>query len=91
MIPSFVILAFVISSLYGLVFYLILGHGWLRLLMYWFVSVVGFFLGQWLASVIGVSIFNIGELNLVEGTLASGLCLWAAHAWRHQVPPESLS
>jgi hypothetical protein len=81
MTPSLV-LALVLASLYGLVFYLLFGHGWLRLVFYWLVSVAGFFLGQWIARAVGLALFNIGDLNVVEGTLVSWLSLSAVHAWR---------
>lgn len=81
MSPS-IFLAFIVASLYGLVFYLIFGHGGWRLVFYWGVSVIGFFIGEWVASIVGLAIFNIGEMNLVEGTLVSWLCLFAAKTWR---------
>lgn len=80
--PSFV-LALTLSTLYGLVFYLVFGHGWLRLIFYWLLGVVGFFLGEWIAHAVGLAVFNIGELNLVEGTLISWVSLFAARVWRH--------
>ncbi len=77
-----IVLGFVIASLYGLAFYLLAGHGWLRLILYWGVGVLGFFLGVWLAQAIGIAIMNIGELNLVEGTMVSWLCLLGIKLWR---------
>jgi hypothetical protein len=77
------VLGFLLASVYGLVFYLFFGHGWRRLAFYWVIGVVGFFLGQGLANLVGLAIFNIGEMNLVEGTLGSWLCLLAARAWRN--------
>ncbi len=79
--PSLV-LALALASLYSLLFFLILGHGWLRLIFYWIVGVAGFFLGQWIATLVGLSIFNIGDLNLVEGTVVCWVGLFAARAWR---------
>jgi len=76
------IFGFVLATLYGLVFYVLFGHGWLRLVFYWLVSVVGFFLGQWVAGLLGLAIFNIGELRVVEGTLVSWLSLVAVQTWR---------
>jgi len=78
------VLAFLIASVYGLAFYLIFGRGWLRLFLYWLVGVAGFFLGQAMANLIGLAILNVGETNLVEGTLVSGLCLFGARAWRRR-------
>ena len=79
--PSLV-LALALSSLYSLVFFLILGHGWRRLIFYWTVGVAGFFLGQWIAALVGLSILSIGDLNLVEGTVVCWIGLFAARAWR---------
>lgn len=77
-----IVFAFVLSSLYGLVFYAIFGHGWLRLVFYWLIGVLGFFLGQGIARLVGLAVFNVGEVNLVEGTLVSWLGLLAFRAWR---------
>ena len=81
--PSWV-LAFLLASIYGLVFYLIFGHGWLKLIAYLVLGVAGFFLGQVLANFVGLALFNIGEMNLVEGTVTSWLVLLALRAWRHK-------
>ena len=78
------VLAFLLASLYGLVFYLIFGHGWLRLLGYLVFAIAGFFLGQVLANFVGLALFNIGEMNLVEGTVASWLVLFALRAWQRK-------
>ena len=82
MIPPALVLGFALSTLYSLVFFLVFGHGWLRFFFYWIVGIVGFLLGQWIADLIGLSIFSIGELNLVEATAVSWVSLFAARAWR---------
>jgi hypothetical protein len=82
MLPPSLILALVLSSFYGLLFYLIFGHGWSRLIFYWTVGVFGFILGEWIASALGLTIFSVGELNLVEGSLVSWVSLFAVRAWR---------
>ncbi len=76
------VLAFLLASIYGLVFYLIFGHGWLRLIAYLVFAIAGFFLGQVLANFVGLALFNIGEMNLVEGTVTSWLVLLALRSWR---------
>jgi len=48
------------------------------------VSVLGFFLGQGIARLVGLAILNIGEVNVVEGTLASWLGLFAWHTWQRR-------
>jgi gas vesicle protein len=82
MLPAFVVLGSVLASIYGLGFFLIFGQGGLRLLLYWFVSVAGFFVGQMLALFLGLSLMTIGDLNLVEGTVASLASLFAIRAWQ---------
>ena len=82
MLPPSLILALVLSSFYGCLFFLVFGHGWSRLVFYWAVAVLGFFLGGWLGSVLGLAIFNIGELNVVEASLVSWVSLFAVRAWR---------
>lgn len=77
-----IVLGVVLASLYGLVFYVLWGRGWLRLIGYWVVSVTGFFLGHALASLIGLGWFDIGEVHFVEGTLVSGLSCVAVRAWK---------
>ena len=77
-----VVVAFVIASLYGWVFFLLFGKGWLRLGLYWLVGVIGFAVGQWLGNLVGLALFNIGPVNLAEGTVVSWVSLFAIHAWR---------
>ena len=82
MIPPALVLGFALSTLYSLVFFLIFGHGWLRFFFYWTVGMVGFLLGQWISALIGLSIFSLGELNLLEASAVSWFGLFAARAWR---------
>lgn len=82
MVSPSIVLALTLSTLYSFVFFLVFGHGWLRLFFYWIIGIAGFFLGQWIANGVGLSILSIGEVNLVEGTLVCWVSLFAARAWR---------
>ena len=82
MISPSITLALVLSTFYSLVFFLVFGHGWLRLRFYWTDGVTGFFVGQWIAGSSGLSIYTKGDLNLVEGSVVSWVGLFAARAWR---------
>ncbi len=82
MISPSITLVLALATLYSLVFFLVFGHGWLRLFFYWIVGIVGFSLGQWIANVVGLSIFSIGEVNLIEGSLVCWVSLFAVRAWR---------
>jgi len=81
MTPSLVF-GFVLATIYGLVFYLVFGRGWWRLMFDWLVSVAGFFLGHWVAGLLGLAIFNVGELRVIEGTIVSWLSLLTLRVWR---------
>jgi len=78
--PAYV-LAFFIASAYGLVFFLFLGQGWKQMFLFWGVAVIAFLIGQAIAKAVGLSLFNIGAVNLLEGIVASTLGLIAARAW----------
>lgn len=78
-IPPTLVLCLTIGSLYGLVFYLLLGKGWARLPIYWLVGVVGFGFGQLLTSLVGFSLLSIGSVSLLEGSLFSWLSLIAVY------------
>jgi hypothetical protein len=69
------LLSFLLASLYGLVFFLFSRRDWLGLVVYWLVALVGFALGQSASSVLGTSVLPIGQVNVVEGSLASVLAL----------------
>ncbi len=77
------VLALLVSSLYGLLFYVVFGRGWSRLPLYWAVGVFGFAVGQWAGSLIGLALFNIGSVNLLEGSVISWASLLAVRAWYH--------
>lgn len=77
------VLGVIISSLYGLVFYLVYGRGWRGLALYWVVAMLGFALGQWGSNLLGLTLVRVGAVNLFEATLASWLSLLVVHAlWR---------
>ncbi len=81
-LPSLV-LAFVIASIIGLGFFLLFGRGWLRLAVYWIVAVGGFFVGQIIASLLQFSLFPIGSINLLEGTITCLVALFVTRAlWK---------
>jgi len=69
--------ALLIALLYGALYHFIRGgNGW-RLLLYFVLSVFGFFIGQWIGTWRGWNLFLLGSLNLGFGTLGSLLFLVA--------------
>lgn len=83
-IPA-LLLGFIISTLYGLVFHLIRGGNAGRLLIYLILAWVGFSLGHFLGERLGWTFFSVGTLCLGMATLVSVLFLLAGH-WLSQIP-----
>lgn len=79
-----IVLGWVLASFYGLGFYVLWGYGWLRLIGYWAAGVAGFFLGHALASLVGLGLFDIGELHVVEATIVSWLSCAILHVRKRQ-------
>ncbi len=80
LISPALIFGFVISSLYGVTFYLLFGHGWMRLWAYWGIGIAGFAVGQWVGGLTGLSALNIGAVNFIEATAISWISLFGARA-----------
>lgn len=77
-------LCFIIASLIGLVFFLVFGKGWLRLVVYWLVALAGFFAGQIISSLLSFSLFPIGSVNVVEASITCLIALFVTRAlWKN--------
>jgi hypothetical protein len=74
-LPS-IALSIVLGSLIGLCFYLLFGHGWVRLAVYWAVAVAGFLFGQIVTTLLGFSFLPIGSVNLIEATATCLIALF---------------
>lgn len=86
-LPS-ITLSFVIASLIGLVFFLLFGKGWLRLVIYWLVALAGFFAGQIITTLFGFSLFSIGSVNVLESTITCLIALFVTRAlWKNDPVP----
>ncbi len=73
-LPS-VVLMLVLASLYGCLFYLFAGRGWLMLGLYWLAALVGFAFGEVVSRLLGVSLFPVGTVNVIEASLTSWIAL----------------
>jgi hypothetical protein len=72
---SVLLLAFLFSSILGLVFHVIVGgRGW-RILFYLFLSWLGFILGNGLGGSIGWEIWNVGMIKTIPASLGSIILL----------------
>lgn len=78
-LPAF-IFGFIISTLFGVIFHLLRGGNAGRFLLYLILGWVGFWSGQWLASLLGWTFGSIGPLHLGMASIASlvflGLGYW---------------
>jgi len=72
------LLSLLIAGVYGALFHLWRGRSFRELLLYLTASVVGFGLGQMIGSIIGLSLFMIGPLHIVEASLGSWALLFIA-------------
>jgi len=75
--PAFV-LSFVVSTAYGAFFHLWQGGPVRDLVLYLVAAWLGFAIGEWAADALGLHWFLIGQVHIVEGSLASWVVLFAA-------------
>ena len=75
--PSLVF-SVLLASLYGAVFHFIWGKSWRDLGLYLVAAVVGFGLGHVLFDLLGLSLYMIGHVRVVEATVVSWCCLFVA-------------
>jgi len=87
--PTF-LLGLLISSLYGAAFHLWRGGGIGRLIFYLILAWCGFWIGQFLASQLGLTLWSVGSLHLGIATLFSLLFL-AVGYWLSLIDKEKHS
>ncbi|MBM3125617.1 MAG: hypothetical protein FJZ87_11210 [Chloroflexi bacterium] len=78
------LLALVISLLYGSVYHFLRGGGGWRFLIYLGASILGFFTGHLFSIWQGWQIFMVGSINLGMGTLGS-LVFLVASEWLSRI------
>jgi hypothetical protein len=79
MIPPSLILSVLIGSMLGLAFFYGFGRKSDNMIASWVVAVVAFLAGQLVGSIRPVSPFLLGEVHVVEATVASLIALVAMH------------
>lgn len=72
-------LAFILATLFGAAFHLIMGGDARRLALFLLSGWVGFSLGHALGVIFGINILNIGMLRVVSASLGAIVALFAAH------------
>jgi hypothetical protein len=74
--PPYLLLSVLLGGLYGVLFHLWRGKTLRDLAIYFLTGIIGFFLGQAAGNLLGLDLFLIGPLHVVEATLVSWLGLF---------------
>lgn len=72
-------LGFILATLFGAIFHLIVGGDARRLALYLLAGWLGFIVGQVLGTALGISAFQIGPLKTVAASVGSLIALLAAY------------
>ncbi len=76
--PTFTF-GFILATLFGAVFHLIVGGDVRRLALFLLAGWLGFSLGQALGTMLGINIVSIGQMRVVAASLGSIVALIAAN------------
>ncbi|MFQ6057948.1 MAG: hypothetical protein ACE5MB_03585 [Anaerolineae bacterium] len=72
------VLSVVLAGIYSALFHLLWGRSTVQLALYGVIGLVGFGAGQFLAGALGSQLLMMGQVHLLEGTLACWVCLLIA-------------
>ncbi len=89
-LPAFVI-GVLISTLYGVVFHLVVGGSFFRLILEIILSWIGFWIGHFIAEQLGWTFISIGPLHWGLATIVSILFMLVGY-WLSLIPkkPEGI-
>lgn len=73
------IFGFILATLFGAVFHLIMGGDARRLALFLLAGWVGFGLGHLLGAIFDVNILNIGTLRILTASMGALVALFVAH------------
>ncbi len=79
--PVFLLGSAVATAWAGL-FHLLFGRRWRELVLYWFVSLLGFAVGQAVAEALGWEWLLLGQVHLVEGSLLAWVAMALVRAFQ---------
>jgi len=71
-------LSLVVASLHAMFFHLVWGKRPREIPLYWLVGLIGFGVGQGVASILRLRLLMIGDVHVVEGSLVCWLALFVA-------------
>ncbi len=73
------IFAFVIATMFGLAFHVIMGGNARRMVLFIVTSWLGFLLGQYIGGYLGITLFKIGVIHLLPASVCAIALLIFAH------------
>jgi len=76
--PPHLLLSLLLGAIYGTIFHLWRGKTLKDLVIYGVAAILGFIFGQALGNLLGLDIFLIGPLHVVEATVVSWASLFLA-------------
>ena len=74
--PPALIVAVILGSIYGLIFFVLAGGTKRGMWAYWLVGAVGFLAGQFLAEYVHLSRVTLGDAHVLEGSLVCWIGLF---------------
>jgi uncharacterized membrane protein YeaQ/YmgE (transglycosylase-associated protein family) len=74
-IASGLVLGFLLSTIYGAVFHLIIGGPPRKLVLYVVVSWVGFLIGHFVGDLLGIEVLKLGAIHLLTASIGSWVAL----------------
>lgn len=77
--PPALIMSLILGSLYGLLFYALIGKSRRSLWVYWLVGALAFLVGQFVGDYIQVSNITLGDVHVIEGSVACWLALFVLY------------
>jgi len=67
-----------LATFWAAAFHLLFGRSLVDLVLYWFIGLIGFGVGQALGNSFGFAWLTVGQVHLVEGTLACWIAMLVA-------------
>lgn len=71
-----------VATAWAAIFHLLLGKKWRELVLYWFAALVGFAIGQAVGNALDLDILLLGQVRLLEGSLACWLAMLVAKCFK---------
>ena len=75
--PMFPVIS-ALATVWAMIFHLVAGKRWTDLILYWFVGLIGFAVGQAMADVLGIRWLLLGQVHLIEGSLGCWVAMLVA-------------